>query len=329
MLQTKRNWRSDDGGLSSPSARARPLAQRSRLAVLVSPADVVSPSSVSSLTHFARSALARGLDAVTVGAQALNDLTSFDALFIRTTTSVGGEAHRFALRAAKLGLPVIDDPISIVRGSNKVLQHSLLSARDVAMPRTAIVSSRVQIPAIAELLGLPVVFKIADGCFCRGVEKAETMAKCNEVASRLLATGGPILAQEFVPTNFDWRIGVLGGQILFACKYHMVHGHWQVVARGSRGSLVNGPVEAVRLDRVPDDVVQLALRAACCIGDGFYGVDVKATAAGPIVIEVNDNPDMDIDAETIANPESWDRLADWFVAAVASARAKQGEACFA
>ena len=40
-----------------------------------------------------------------------------------------------------------------------------------------------------------------------------------------------------------------------------------------------------------------ALLAANLIGDGLYGVDMKMTARGPVVIEVNDNPNIDAGAE--------------------------------
>ena len=29
-----------------------------------------------------------------------------------------------------------------------------------------------------------------------------------------------LIAQEFLPTTFDWRIGICDGQPLYACKYH-------------------------------------------------------------------------------------------------------------
>ena len=311
-----------NGGLSSRFHSAKSKQAPLRLAVLVSPTAIVSPSSYSSLAHFTGLAQSKGLDATLISPHALGKLPDFDALFIRMTTELEGDAHKFALRAKKLGLPVIDDPSSIVNGSNKVVQHGLLSTRQVAMPRTIILSSPEQARTCAKSLGLPVVFKIADGCFCRGVEKAETIEQCEEVVTQLLSLSGVILAQEFVPTRFDWRIGVLGGSTIFACKYHMVADHWQVVARGSRGNMINGPVEAVPLRLVPEAVSRLARKAAACIGDGFYGVDIKQTPAGPIVIEVNDNPDMDIDAETVANPEAWDCLAEWFVSSIAARHAE-------
>jgi glutathione synthase/RimK-type ligase-like ATP-grasp enzyme len=301
------------------TANRSPASRRKRLAVLFSPRDLLSPSSFSSLDHLARVAATKGLETTLIGEHTLDQLAEFDALFIRMTTSVGGVAYQFALRARQVGVPVIDDPVSIVRGSNKVLQHRLLASRRVALPRTAIVSS---VPAIREAvaaLGLPLVLKIPDGCFCRGVERAETASRCEEIAARLLASRNSILAQEYLPTSFDWRIGTLDGRPLFSCKYHMVPGHWQIVARGQRGSLINGPVEPVALERVPHQVLAAALHAARGIGDGLYGVDIKETPAGPVVIEVNDNPDIDCDAETGANPEAWDHLAEWFAAAVRAA----------
>jgi gamma-glutamyl:cysteine ligase YbdK (ATP-grasp superfamily) len=44
-------------------------------------------------------------------------------------------------------------------------------------------------------------------------------------------------------------------------------------------------------------VVRAALRAAALIGDGLYGVDIKETPAGPVVIEINDNPNLDVGYE--------------------------------
>jgi glutathione synthase/RimK-type ligase-like ATP-grasp enzyme len=305
---------SGNGGLSRSAA-----SRIKRLAVLISPRDLLSPSSFSSLDHFAKVASTKGIEVLLIGEHALDQLDEFDALFIRMTTSVGGIAYQFASEATRLGIPVIDDPISIVRGSNKVLQHRLLAAYQVALPRTVIVNTVPAVRQAIAALGLPLVLKIPDGCFCRGVEKAETAQRCEEIAAKLLASGNSILVQEYLPTSFDWRIGTLGGAPLFACKYHMVPGHWQIVARGRKGSLVSGPVEPVLLEQVPAPVIDLALGAARCVGDGFYGVDIKETPAGPVVIEVNDNPDLDCDAETGANPEAWDRLAEWFAAAMARA----------
>ena len=47
-------------------------------------------------------------------------------------------------------------------------------------------------------------------------------------AAKLLADSELVLAQEFLYTPFDWRIGVLAGEPLYACKYFMARKHWQI-----------------------------------------------------------------------------------------------------
>ena len=44
-------------------------------------------------------------------------------------------------------------------------------------------------------------------------------------------------------------------------------------------------------------MIQTALKAARLIGNSLYGVDLKETANGVLVIEVNDNPSMDSGVE--------------------------------
>ena len=59
------------------------------------------------------------------------------------------------------------------------------------------------------------------------------------------------------------------------------------------GAVTEGRTEAVALKDTPPEVIDTAIRAARLIGDGFYGVDLKAMGRGYCVIEVNDNPNVD------------------------------------
>ena len=44
----------------------------------------------------------------------------------------------------------------------------------------------------------------------------------------MLAESALVLVQEYIFTEFDWRIGVLGGKPIYACQYFMVRNHWQI-----------------------------------------------------------------------------------------------------
>src|SRR3990172_5191184 len=73
----------------------------------------------------------------------------------------------------------------------------------------------------------------------------------------------------------------------------MSRGHWQVVKHGEDGRFTEGAFRTLPIDDAPPEVVALALKSARLIGNGFYGVDLKETAKGVVVIEVNDNPSID------------------------------------
>ncbi|TVQ75386.1 MAG: RimK family alpha-L-glutamate ligase, partial [Chromatiaceae bacterium] len=123
-----------------------------------------------------------------------------------------------------------------------------------------------------------------------------------------------ILAQEFVYTEFDWRIGVLNKQPLYACQYLMSRKHWQIVNHQAKGRLRQGGARTLAVEDVPPMVIKTALKAANLIGDGLYGVDLKQTDRGMMVIEVNDNPSLDAGVEdAILKDDLYRRILEDFV----------------
>jgi glutathione synthase/RimK-type ligase-like ATP-grasp enzyme len=142
-----------------------------------------------------------------------------------------------------------------------------------------------------------VVLKIPEGSFSRGVFKAEDRGELTRISTKLFKESDLILAQEYLYTPYDWRIGIIGRKPLYACKYYMSGEHWQIVKHQVDGKHVEGAFETVPLEEAPADVVKTALKAANLIGDGLYGVDMKLTGRGPVVIEVNDNPNLDAGIE--------------------------------
>jgi glutathione synthase/RimK-type ligase-like ATP-grasp enzyme len=72
-----------------------------------------------------------------------------------------------------------------------------------------------------------------------------------------------------------------------------------------------GNSDCIPLAEVPAAVINTAKRAAACIGNGLYGVDLKESGGKVYVIEVNDNPNIDADVEDIIEGERlYDRLAE-------------------
>jgi glutathione synthase/RimK-type ligase-like ATP-grasp enzyme len=269
-----------------------PKPPRYDVAVLVDPEEPNPPSDPRALQRFDRAGRRLGLRLTTVDKADLGRIAEFDALFIRATTSVNHHTYRFASRAAAEGLVVIDDPASIVRCSNKVYQAELFLRHGVPCPPTMIVH-RDNARQVAATLGLPVVLKRPDSAFSHGVVKASDETTLAAYLDEFFETSELVVAQAFVPSTFDWRIGVLDRRPLYVARYHMARGHWQIRSGGGGSRDRYGKVEPVPLGRVPQGAVDAAVRAAGLIGDGLYGVDVKEVDGRFLVVEVNDNPSIE------------------------------------
>ncbi|HZS63515.1 MAG TPA: RimK family protein [Xanthobacteraceae bacterium] len=301
---TKREWRDPKG---------RSLAKYD-LAVLHDPEEKMAPSSIASLKHFARIAEKLSVDVQPITRRQLDELAEYDGLFIRETTSIDNHTYRFARRAWQEGMPVIDDPISMIRCTNKVFLMELLGSNQVPMPQTVLLSEGGDLSRVVDELGLPLVVKIPDGSFSRGVHKVTKPDELKRVAEELFEETDLLLAQKFLPTEFDWRVGVLAGEPLFVCQYRMARGHWQIVKHRADGSSREGGFKTFDLAQAPPEVIDLAVRAARPIGESFYGVDIKQTDSGFVVMEVNDNPNLEHGIEdTVGKDEIWMKLLRWFI----------------
>jgi glutamate---cysteine ligase / carboxylate-amine ligase len=182
----------------------------------------------------------------------------------------------------------------------------------VATPRSLILTSTTPWEQI-ETLGLPFVLKLPDGDFSAAVHKISSREDYEEYCGAMFRRSPLLIAQEWLPTSFDWRVGVLGGRLLFAAKYHMAQGHWQI-RTVEKGTERYGKVEAITRANAPPRVVELAVRAAALVGDGFYGVDIKETERGAVVIEVNDNPNLDIGYEDTQDGDAiYEDIVNYFV----------------
>jgi glutathione synthase/RimK-type ligase-like ATP-grasp enzyme len=168
-------------------------------------------------------------------------------------------------------------------------------------------------------LTYPVVLKVPHGAFSLSVKKAENWHDFERIAQAMLRQSDIILVQEFLYTAFDWRIGVLAGEVIFAAKYFMCGDHWQIIQHGEEGA-VEGSTSAVPIRDVPAEVIEPAIRAARLIGNGLYGVDLKQTKTGVVVIEINDNPNIDIGMEDAAAGEDLYRSLFGHFQAMADAR---------
>ncbi len=273
-------------------SKKRNVKYRYDLAILVNPEEDEPPSDKKALQKFIEAAKSCDIYTEFITRDDFSRIPEFDALFIRETTSVNHHTYRFARRAHQEDLVVIDDPFSILKCTNKVYLAELLTRAKIATPKT-LIAHKDNIEKIEKELQYPCVLKRPDSSFSQGVVKVDDRQSLDQALEKLLRTSDLIIAQEYTPTEFDWRIGIIDQTPLYACKYYMASGHWQIYNwQKNKSAEFDGSTQTLPIYQVPDIIVETALKAANLIGDGLYGVDLKEIDSRAVVIEVNDNPSI-------------------------------------
>jgi glutathione synthase/RimK-type ligase-like ATP-grasp enzyme len=243
----------------------------------------------------------------------LSEIPKYDAVFIRATTDPLYTAYVVSRTAWVLGLRVVDDPESIRICANKIHQYRLFEKYDVPHIPTLFLNKEEfhhrQIEEIFELFGKPVVIKAPYTSFSKYVEKVSCETSFREVAKRFFRRSDYIVVQKFMPSRFDWRVGVLNGEVLYVCKYMMPKGKWKHgVKRRGKPSFIWGRTVTLKRDNAPKRLKETALKACSVIGKGLYGVDIKEINGDYIVVEVNDNPSIYKGQEDLRDRDIYERI---------------------
>lgn len=297
---------------------------RYSIAILMNPQEAMPPSNEGAIKRFIRAAEKLHMEAEIIDREDYSRLGEFDGLFIRETTAVNHHTFRFARRAAAEGLVVFDDPQSILRCTNKVYLNELLEKNQIPTPRTLVVHRDNKHEAL-EKVGLPCVLKQPDSSFSQGVSKADDRDGLEQELSQLFEKSDLVIAQEFMPTEFDWRVGIFDGKPLYVCKYFMAKKDWKVISKDKMGRTLNGRSETIPVELAPRKLISVAIKAANLIGDGLYGLDIKQVGSQFVVIEINDNPNIDHGYEDqVLKDELYLRIMEVFLRRITAA--KEGRA---
>jgi glutathione synthase/RimK-type ligase-like ATP-grasp enzyme len=287
------------------------------LAILHNPTEAMPPSDKKALQNFIKAGKDSDVLVELVEKKDYSRIAEYDALFIRETTALNHHTYRFAKKAEAEGLVVIDDPMSILRCTNKIYMHNLLRSNNINSPKTLVISnSPEQLQEAVNEIGLPMIIKIPDGSFSKGVFKVKTIEDLKKITEDLFKKTALLLAQEYFYTDFDWRIGILNDRPLYACKYYMTKGHWQIYnhEKKVKKGVQTGDAETLPISKVPKHVISTALKLAHQVGNSLYGVDLKEKDKKAYVIEINDNPNIDSNVEdAIAGMDLYHNIIHEFV----------------
>lgn len=245
--------------------------------------------------------------------EGIHEIPKYDAVFIRATTDPLFTAYVVSKTAQELGIKVVDDPESIQICGNKVHLYDLFKKHDVPHIPTLFLTKEEmhhrRLQEIFRTFGKPVVVKAPYTSFSRYVEKVACETSFRDVAKRFFRKSDVLAVQTFMPTAFDWRVGVLNREVLYVCKYMMPKGRWKHGAK-QRGkpTFVWGRTFALKRESIPPRLKEVALKACDVIGNGLYGVDVKEHNDNYVVVEVNDNPSIYSGYEDYRNKDLYGKI---------------------
>ena len=265
------------------------------------------------LQNFKRAAEKLGHEFNFMFRENVSEIPKYDAVFIRATTDPLFTAYVVSRTASELGLKVIDDPESIQICGNKIHQYALFKKHNIPHIPTIFINKEEfhhkQILEIFREFGKPVVLKAPYTSFSRYVEKVACETSFRDVALRFFRKSDVLAVQKFMPTAFDWRVGVLDDKVLYVCKYMIPKGKWKHGAKlRGKPTFIWGRTVSLKRENAPAELKNLALKACNVIGHGLYGVDIKEVNGNYVVVEVNDNPSIYAGYEDLRNKDLYGKI---------------------
>ena len=245
--------------------------------------------------------------------EAISEIPEYDSVFIRATTDPLYTSYVVSKTAWELGLKVVDDPESIKICANKIHQYALFEKHNVPFIPTIFLGKdefhHKRLVDIFDSLGKPVVIKAPYTSFSKYVEKAACETSFRDIAKRYFRKSDVIAIQKFVPTTFDWRIGILNDEVLYVCKYMIPKGRWKHGAKlRGKPTIIWGRTVATKKQNAPLRLREIALKACRAVGKGLYGVDIKEVDGEYVVVEVNDNPSIYAGYEDLRDKDLYSKI---------------------
>lgn len=250
--------------------------------------------------------------------EGISEIPKYDAVFIRATTDPLFTSYVVSKTADELGKKVVDDPESIQICGNKIHLYDLFKKYDVPHIPTLFMNKEdmhhKRLVEVFETLGKPIVVKAPYTSFSKYVEKVACETSFRDVAKRYFRKSDMLAVQTFMPSAFDWRVGVLNRQTLYVCKYMIPKGRWKHGAkRRGKPTFVWGRTVALKTENAPAKLKEVALKACNVIGSGLYGVDIKEFNGNYVVVEVNDNPSIYAGYEDSRNKDLYGKIIQYLV----------------
>ena len=194
-----------------------------------------------------------------------------------------------AQRLESQGYKLFNSAKAVELCDNKIFMYQALAASNIRIPRTFIApktfeglnySKRDFLNNVIDEIGFPIIVKEAYGSFGEQVYFANDKESLNKIVDSIGYKD--FLLQEFIASSKgrDIRINVVGDNAIVSMLRENKNDFRSNISSGGTGS---------KFDPKPE-YLDLAVKASKALGLDFAGVDVLFGEDGPIICEVNSNP---------------------------------------
>lgn len=190
-----------------------------------------------------------------------------------------------------LNVPCLNHADAFMKARDKWLSLQLLLANGIAVPTSLLGGQETKANDAVRHIGTPIILKTLSGSQGIGVVLAEQPQSAVSMLETLKQANVPTLAQEFIAEaqGADLRCFVVGNRIIAAMQRIGQAGEFR--ANCHRGANAEKVI-------LTEQEKHIALNATKVLGLDVAGVDLIRSANGPLVLEVNASPGLEMIEKT-------------------------------
>jgi ribosomal protein S6--L-glutamate ligase len=214
-----------------------------------------------------------------------DEVTDVDVCFVRSFGP--GTCEQLTRRISMIehmelsGIRVVNPTYSFRRARDKYSTQYALSGAGIPIATTYTTESMERAYRRSQEMGVS-VYKPILSSMGKGSLKFDDPDIAYNAWKMLSRVGMPLIVQEYLENpGRDLRVFVVGAKAIASAYKYGVPGEWKTnVAQG--GKMVDEPV--------PQELLDLGVKAAKALGLIYSGVDIMETSRGPVVLEANGSP---------------------------------------
>ena len=231
----------------------------------------------------------------------------FDVLVPRLSRTTVRYGEEVVTHFEWIGTPVVNRAKAIAAARHKFHSLRILAQHGLPTPPSLTVGSAEFLEdAVAEVGNYPFILKPFHGTHGTGVMLLDTPTSLTSAVDALCDLHEDYVIQPFIAEagGVDIRVLVVGGEAIAAMKRSAPVGEFRAnIHRGASGEPVS----------LPDEYIDIAIKAASALELEIAGVDLLQTNAGPVVLEVNPSPGFE-ELESVTGINIADAIIEFVIA---------------